>query len=64
MASAAAEDVAMNAREAQVYDRQIRLWGVEAQKRLRSSHVLISGLNGVNAEVRRRCQRCPKAVFV
>ena len=37
--------------EAQLYDRQIRLWGLDAQKRLRSSRVLISGLGGLGCEV-------------
>lgn len=38
-------------REAEIYDRQIRLWGVDAQKRLRTSQILIAGLNGLGAEV-------------
>jgi len=29
--------------EAKVYDRQIRLWGVEAQQRMRSSKILLMG---------------------
>jgi len=37
--------------ERAVYDRQLRVWGVEAQKRLRSSSVLIVGLGGLGAEV-------------
>jgi ubiquitin-like 1-activating enzyme E1 A len=40
-------------REAEVYDRQIRLWGVEAQRRMRDSRVLIHGMTAVAAEVRR-----------
>ena len=39
------------AREAEVYDRQIRLWGVEAQRRMTSSRVLIAGMGGLNCEV-------------
>jgi len=39
------------AEEAAIYDRQMRLWGVEAQKRLQSSHVLISGLTQFGSEV-------------
>ena len=27
--------------EAQLYDRQIRLWGLDAQKRLRAARVLV-----------------------
>ena len=38
-------------KEAEIYDRQIRLWGVEAQQRLRSARVYICGLSGVGAEV-------------
>ncbi|PWN49689.1 hypothetical protein IE53DRAFT_317189, partial [Violaceomyces palustris] len=37
--------------EAALYDRQIRLWGLEAQNKLRTSHVLIHSLTGVNTEV-------------
>ncbi|XP_066591258.1 SUMO-activating enzyme subunit 1 [Prorops nasuta] len=36
--------------EAELYDRQIRLWGVESQKRLRSAKVLLIGANGFAAE--------------
>jgi len=34
-----------------LYDRQIRLWGLEAQNRMRSAHVLVVGLTGVATEV-------------
>ncbi|XP_034253445.1 SUMO-activating enzyme subunit 1 [Thrips palmi] len=37
--------------EAEQYDRQIRLWGLDSQKRLRSSRVLIIGVKGLGAEV-------------
>ncbi|XP_014774405.1 SUMO-activating enzyme subunit 1 [Octopus bimaculoides] len=37
--------------EAALYDRQIRLWGLEAQKRLRAAKVLLVGLSGLGAEV-------------
>ena len=37
--------------EAALYDRQIRLWGLEAQNRMRSAHVLLVGLTGVATEV-------------
>ncbi|XP_026577252.1 SUMO-activating enzyme subunit 1 isoform X2 [Pseudonaja textilis] len=37
--------------EAAQYDRQIRLWGLEAQKRLRGSRALVAGLRGLGAEV-------------
>nr|XP_003700860.1 PREDICTED: SUMO-activating enzyme subunit 1 [Megachile rotundata] len=37
--------------EAELYDRQIRLWGLESQKRLREARVLLIGLNGFGAEI-------------
>lgn len=37
--------------EAELYDRQIRLWGVNAQNRLRQSKVLMLGFNGLASEV-------------
>jgi len=37
--------------EAALYDRQIRLWGLDAQKRLRASSVLLCGVCGLGAEV-------------
>ncbi|KAG0718887.1 SUMO-activating enzyme subunit 1 [Chionoecetes opilio] len=37
--------------EAALYDRQIRLWGLDAQKRLRAARVLIAGVCGLGAEV-------------
>ena len=33
-----------------VYDRQIRLWGVEAQSRMQKSTVLLLGLSGIHTE--------------
>jgi len=36
--------------EADLYDRQIRLWGLDSQKRLRASTVLLIGLKGLGAE--------------
>ncbi|CAI9106768.1 OLC1v1005987C1 [Oldenlandia corymbosa var. corymbosa] len=36
--------------ETALYDRQIRVWGVDAQRRLSKSHVLVSGLNGTAVE--------------
>ncbi|CAI5742399.1 unnamed protein product [Hyaloperonospora brassicae] len=46
-----AEQATFTAAEAAVYDRQMRLWGVEAQKRLQSSHVLVSGLSVLGSEL-------------
>lgn len=37
--------------EAALYDRQIRLWGLEVQNRLRTSHILILGWNGIATEI-------------
>jgi len=37
--------------EAALYDRQIRLWGLDAQKRLRSAKILVAGVNGLGAEI-------------
>eukprot|EP00891_Asterochloris_glomerata_P009482 jgi/Astpho2/9482/Aster-x1580 len=36
---------------AKVYDRQLRVWGVEVQKRLNAARVLIVGCSGLAAEV-------------
>jgi len=37
--------------EAALYDRQIRLWGLDAQRRLRAANVFLSGLKGLGCEV-------------
>lgn len=37
--------------EAALYDRQIRLWGVDAQKKILSSKVLLVNMQGLGAEV-------------
>lgn len=37
--------------QAAVYDRQLRVWGVEVQRRLNSTKVLIAGSSGLAAEV-------------
>ena len=36
--------------EAALYDRQIRLWGLEAQNRLRTAHILVVGWDGIATE--------------
>ncbi|EER02825.1 sumo-1 activating enzyme subunit, putative, partial [Perkinsus marinus ATCC 50983] len=41
----------ISASEEEVYDRQLRLWGRNAQSRLKSSTVLIFGLSAINVEV-------------
>lgn len=45
------DEVGLTADEAEQYDRQIRLWGLEAQKRLRQSTLLLVGMRGLVAEV-------------
>jgi molybdopterin/thiamine biosynthesis adenylyltransferase len=37
--------------ERDVYDRQIRLWGVDAQSKMTSSKLLVIGMTGLAAEV-------------
>ncbi|KAL7675539.1 hypothetical protein ACOME3_001807 [Neoechinorhynchus agilis] len=37
--------------EAQLYDRQIRIWGFDAQKRIKSTNVLIIGVNALSVEI-------------
>ena len=37
--------------EAAIYDRQLRIWGVEAQTRMRASRVLLIGMSGLAAEI-------------
>lgn len=44
--------------EAALYDRQIRLWGLDAQKRLRASRVLLVGLSGLGAEICKNIVLC------
>lgn len=41
----------MKENEETLYDRQIRLWGFEAQKRMMNAKVLLCGLHGYSAEV-------------
>eukprot|EP00123_Amoebidium_parasiticum_P013492 comp21986_c0_seq1/m.31779 comp21986_c0_seq1/g.31779 ORF comp21986_c0_seq1/g.31779 comp21986_c0_seq1/m.31779 type:complete len:361 (-) comp21986_c0_seq1:82-1164(-) len=41
----------IDAEEAAQYDRQIRLWGIGAQQRMRTSKVLVAGLRTLAAEV-------------
>ena len=46
-----AKDVVMSEEEAALYDRQIRLWGLSAQKKLRNANVLMAAINGIGSEV-------------
>ncbi|CAM6095287.1 unnamed protein product [Calypogeia fissa] len=43
-------EVVLTEQEAAIYDRQIRVWGVEAQRRLSKARVLVVGVSGVIAE--------------
>ncbi|RCV14219.1 hypothetical protein SETIT_2G408000v2 [Setaria italica] len=40
----------LTAQETALYDRQIRVWGVDAQKRLSKAHMLVCGMNGTTIE--------------
>eukprot|EP01080_Neovahlkampfia_damariscottae_P011614 gene11614-4856_t len=37
--------------EAKLYDRQIRLWGIDAQQRMSKTRILVHGMKGISAEV-------------
>ncbi|KAJ3403802.1 hypothetical protein CcCBS67573_g03094 [Chytriomyces confervae] len=41
----------MDEEEMALYDRQIRLWGMEAQTRMRTASVLVIGVCGLSAEI-------------
>jgi ubiquitin-like 1-activating enzyme E1 A len=41
----------LSADEIALYDRQLRLWGVEAQNRMRKAHVLLITLRALGNEV-------------
>ncbi|GAB5591324.1 E1 ubiquitin-activating protein aos1 [Umbelopsis nana] len=42
---------ALNIDEAALYDRQIRLWGLESQQRIRNANILIAGIKGLGNEI-------------
>ncbi|KAM7541244.1 hypothetical protein Aperf_G00000035107 [Anoplocephala perfoliata] len=44
--------------EAVLYDRQIRLWGVEAQARLKNAKILLLGLSPVSGEIIKNIVLC------
>eukprot|EP00092_Neocalanus_flemingeri_P021212 GFUD01022986.1.p1 GENE.GFUD01022986.1~~GFUD01022986.1.p1 ORF type:complete len:357 (+),score=108.13 GFUD01022986.1:47-1072(+) len=46
-----AEVTQITEQEAELYDRQIRLWGLDAQKRLRAARVCVLGMSGLGCEV-------------
>lgn len=37
--------------EAELYDRQIRLWGVQSQQKISSTKILMIGLTGLASEI-------------
>lgn len=41
----------LSADDIELYDRQIRLWGVQAQQKIRGAQVLLIGLRGLGNEV-------------
>ncbi|UVC54209.1 e1 ubiquitin-activating enzyme [Theileria orientalis] len=43
-------DTGLTTTDSLVYDRQIRLWGIEAQKKIMNSQVLFLGKNGIQEE--------------
>ena len=49
--SLAPTSTTLTAEEAEVYDRGIRLWGLDAQQRMRASRVLIVGMGALGAEI-------------
>lgn len=46
-----ASDDPLSKEETQLYDRQLRLWGVQSQQRLQQSKVALIGLNAVQSEI-------------
>ena len=41
----------LSAEEIALYDRQIRLWGAQAQERIRSAHILLVSLRALGNEI-------------
>lgn len=41
----------LTADEIALYDRQIRLWGAQAQERIRSAHILLISLRALGTEI-------------
>lgn len=41
----------LTADEIAIYDRQIRLWGAQAQERIRSAHILLVSLRALGTEI-------------
>uniref|UniRef100_A0AC35GS37 THIF-type NAD/FAD binding fold domain-containing protein n=1 Tax=Panagrolaimus sp. PS1159 TaxID=55785 RepID=A0AC35GS37_9BILA len=53
-----AETKEISSDELAVYDRQIRLWGLDAQNRLRNSSALIYGMTPLGAEIGKNLMLC------
>ncbi|THX16481.1 hypothetical protein D6D13_01361 [Aureobasidium pullulans] len=49
--AAIAQAQAMSADEIALYDRQIRLWGVQAQERMRSANILLISVKALGTEI-------------
>eukprot|EP01104_Vermistella_antarctica_P020382 TRINITY_DN869_c4_g1_i1.p1 TRINITY_DN869_c4_g1~~TRINITY_DN869_c4_g1_i1.p1 ORF type:complete len:413 (+),score=97.23 TRINITY_DN869_c4_g1_i1:109-1347(+) len=49
--SSSSSSSTISVEESKLYDRQIRLWGVAAQNRMRNSKVLTACIGGVNTEI-------------
>jgi ubiquitin-like 1-activating enzyme E1 A len=45
------KQIMITADELKLYDRQIRLWGMEAQNRLRNARVLVAGMTALANEI-------------
>jgi molybdopterin/thiamine biosynthesis adenylyltransferase len=50
MSKRSSEQAGLSEAQKARYDRQIRVWGAEAQERIQSARVLLCGLRGLNAE--------------
>jgi len=55
MAEAELKGRDLTADELKVYDRQVRVWGLEKQKRMLRSKILFFSLDGTNSEVLKNC---------
>ncbi|KAF2902143.1 hypothetical protein ILUMI_04051 [Ignelater luminosus] len=44
-------EIELSTAEAELYDRQIRLWGIESQEKLRAANVLLIGVRGLGSEI-------------
>ena len=51
IANMVSDDTQISEKEAEPYDRQIRLLGLDAQKRLKPSRVCVLGMSGLGCDV-------------